>query len=154
MNFSLCSRLKKEAELGNPSKSIINQGFCAQMFSTLGKIRAIMPQIHKIRKSWISCMQCNYIFLIFNYWIMVGLNVTSKKLSVKNTNRIGTSGLWICGALFFYYFIAFPFCTIIYTCANGCKMENNDFLLWQCLFHCDFLLIYNETSGGKALNIN
>lgn len=102
MNFSLCSRLKKEAELGNPSKSIINQGFCTQMFSTLGKIRAIMPQIHKIGKSWISCSQCNYIFLTFNYWIMTGLNVTSKKLFVKNTVRIGTSGLWwFCGAFFF-----------------------------------------------------
>lgn len=102
MNFSLCSRLKKEAELGNPSKSIINQGFCTQMFSTLGKIRAVMPQIHKIGKSWISCSQCNYIFLTFNYWIMTGLNVTSKKLFVKNTVRIATSGLWwFCGAFFF-----------------------------------------------------
>lgn len=157
MNFSLCSRLKKEAELGNPSKSIINQGFCTQMFSTLGKIRAIMPQIHKIGKSWISCSQCNYIFLTFNYWIMMGLNVTSKKLFVKNTVRIGTSGLWwFCGAFFFYYyFIAFPFCTI-YTYANGYKTENNDFLFCdtECLLHCDFLLIYNEASGGKILNIH
>lgn len=83
MNFSLCSRLKKEAELSDPSKSIINQGFCTQMFSTLGKIRAIMPQLLWTRKSGSCCRQCKYTFVVD----LMGLNITSKDIIFKKYSQ-------------------------------------------------------------------